>query len=687
MAVGQETADDGASWPERLWWTLVGCTLLNWSVALLGATTSFAWMGALVVLTGALGLLTILASWLPQARGGVLERQRWVLGWFAALVLVGTFVAWSFIQVRAAPGYGTDELAFDQYAGQLVVHGLNPYVHSMAPSFSQFRVSPDGYTYSLSGSPVTQLSYPALAFLLYVPLLALGWSSQLAVALNVAAWGLTVLLLFAALPTRVRPAALVLGSVAIYVSYAVGGITDVLFMPLLVGAAYRWDRFGESRITYAGPVLLGLAMAVKQTPWLLLPFLVCALAIDEHARAGAKAAFRRSARYVAVVAAAFLAPNLPFVFMSPNAWVKGVLTPITSHLVPAGQGAVALSLFLKVGGGSLAAFTAATVILALLLILIYVGTYPLLRMATFVLPALILFFASRSYGNYLVALIPAAVVGAVTIRPFSRQGETHPGRGRIRRSRRWLAAVSLGAALMTATVVYALADGQPLKVRVTGIRTTGQLATVEQISLYVANVSGGTVRPAFALEEGGGITTFWHVAQGPGSLLPDTSANYTIVSPNFPAQPSIAGGFSVVAFSRGPAAVSSTGPYEATALHVALTPIAINQAVRVGSSLIVRAALLDQLDRPIHRAGVPIYLGQIIYDQSGLELSEARINHEPPGQTPVMARTNNDGVAIFRIVGTQSSPDPIYFEANLVQKREFYPYGYSEILPIRFVSR
>ena len=133
----------------------------------------------------------------------------------------------------------------------------------------------------------------------------------------------------------------------------------------------------------------------------------------------------RSARYVAVVAAAFLAPNLPFVLMSPSAWVKGVLTPITSHLVPAGQGAVALSLFLKVGGGSLAAFTAATVILALLLILIYVGTYPLLRMATFMLPALILFFASRSYGNYLVALIPAAVVGAVTIRPSPGQRESH----------------------------------------------------------------------------------------------------------------------------------------------------------------------------------------------------------------------------------------------------------------------
>ncbi len=80
------------------------------------------------------------------------------------------------------------------------------------------------------------------------------------------AWGATVLLMFALLPRNVRPAALVIGLVDAYISNAVGGVTDLLYMPLLVITAYRWDRFGSSRWTYLGPVALGLAMAIKQDP-------------------------------------------------------------------------------------------------------------------------------------------------------------------------------------------------------------------------------------------------------------------------------------------------------------------------------------------------------------------------------------------------------------------------------------
>ena len=76
---------------------------------------------------------------------------------------------WSYTQIVAAPGYGTDEVAFDQYAAQLLLHGINPYVHSMARAFSLFHVSPNGYTFRLTGQPVTSLSYPALSFLVYVP--------------------------------------------------------------------------------------------------------------------------------------------------------------------------------------------------------------------------------------------------------------------------------------------------------------------------------------------------------------------------------------------------------------------------------------------------------------------------------------------------------------------------------------
>ena len=152
----------------------------------------------------------------------------------------------------------------------------------MAPSFNLFRVPPDGFTYTLSGAPVTQLSYPALSFELYIPFLALGWSTQLAVGLNVAAWSASILLLFALLPRRFRAAALVLGSLTTYVAYAVGGVTDVLYVPLLIGAAYRWNRFPSERgwHKWRGPVFLGLAMSVKQEPWLLLPFVAVAVAFE-----------------------------------------------------------------------------------------------------------------------------------------------------------------------------------------------------------------------------------------------------------------------------------------------------------------------------------------------------------------------------------------------------------------------
>ena len=217
VLVADATVADGLgpSWPQRAWWTLVGCALINWSVQVLGAVTTFSWVAIPLVVAGGWGLATVVVSWLPL--GDAAPTRRWgdVLAWATALLLVATFVAWAYIQVRNAPGYGTDELAFDQYAAALTRHGANPYVHSMARSFSLFQVSPDGYTYTLGGAAVTQLSYPALAFLVYVPLLAIGWTTQLAVALNVGAWATAILLMFLLLPRSMRGAGLVLGSISV----------------------------------------------------------------------------------------------------------------------------------------------------------------------------------------------------------------------------------------------------------------------------------------------------------------------------------------------------------------------------------------------------------------------------------------------------------------------------------------
>ena len=142
----------------------------------------------------------------------------------------------------------------------------------------------------------------------------------------------------------------------------------------------------------------------------------------------------------------------------------------------------------------------------------------------------------------------------------------------------------------------------------------------------------------------------------------------------------------MVAFSPSPAAVSRSSSYLPTVNHVSLVPSAVNSVVPLGRTVVLRAEILDQLDRPVHLASQPVYLGQVIYGQQGLIFGEAVINQGQIGQTPVVAYTNQQGVATFYVRGTQISNDPVYFEANLVSANQFYPYGYSEIVPIRFGS-
>ena len=150
--------------------------MVLWGLDLFGYVDIYPWVSLLVIGLVLWGLATVAASLYPKR---VDPRLEGALAWTTVGVVVGAFVVWGVLQVITAPGYGTDEIAFDQYAAQLVLHGMNPYVHSMAPAFSLFHVSPDGYTFLLNGQPVTSLSYPALSFLFYVPFLALGWTTQM----------------------------------------------------------------------------------------------------------------------------------------------------------------------------------------------------------------------------------------------------------------------------------------------------------------------------------------------------------------------------------------------------------------------------------------------------------------------------------------------------------------------------
>jgi hypothetical protein len=654
----------------RLWWTVVGAMLLTWGFVIKPAAPHDPFAVFIALLATAWGLGTIVVAWLPHRANGAVGE---VFAWTTALIIFAALIVWALQQLHAGSGYGTDELAFNQYAGQLAQHGLNPYAHSMKGAFPEFRVSAGGYTYSLTGDRITQLSYPALSFLVYVPFLALGWTNQLAPMLDVIGWGITTLLIFGFLPRNHRVFALVLGSVGIYTSLAVIGLTDMVFMPLLVIAAYRWNRFdARSWKSYVGPVAFGLAMAMKQTPWPVLPFLLAGLLIEEHNRADLRAGVRRAGAYLAAALCAFLIPNLPYMVTAPSAWVHGSLTPFISNLVPAGQGGIVMSLLLGVGGGSLEAYTVLSLLVLVLLLVAYCSSYPSLRPVAFFLPAVAYFFAERSYAIYLVALIPPAVVGAMTADTpgiwlrgvgsgrLARSAPPTPRWAAWARSRGWALATAGAGLLCVVGVAVALSSRSPLSLRVTSVATGPPNNLVQELLVHVTNRSGSPARPAFTLQTAAGVTSFWRITAGPRTLGPGRSATYALSSPNTPSQLTLNQGITVLAMLRHPASVSVSQAFMPKTWHGGFDPESIDSLIPLRKTINVRVQLLNSWDQPIAKSDVPVTVSQSLRGESAV----AELNGGPAGE-PETAVTNSRGVADFQIVGVRTSTAPLTLKANV----------------------
>jgi uncharacterized membrane protein len=663
-------------------WTLAGATVISWAFLLFGFSDTYPWLSYIEIAAGLFGLTIVAVAWLH--RGDDFPRS---LGWVTLGVVAIVFIVWCWIQVRIAPAYGTDEAAFDQFAAQLVSHGHNPYTVSMAKSFDLFHVSPDGFTFRLNGSPVTQLSYPALSFLLYVPFLLAGWSSQLAIGINVVAWAIAVAVGYWLLPRAAKPLAIVLGSFGVYTGFAVGGVTDALYVPFLILAVYQWDRAMERTgwRRWISPVAMGLAMSIKQTPWFVLPFLLVGIYLEAKRRGWTAS---RSGRvvwgYVWRTGVVFLIPNVVFIVASPSAWFRGVMTPMLGNAVPAGQGWVALSNFLGLGGGSVQTYTILVAAVFICSLMLFALIYPRSKPIAVLLPSLILFFSERSFSNYLVMLLLPALVAACSISWDSASvGSLWMDLWATTRRRiSFVASLGLVAIALTLVTVFS----QPIELQIQSVATSGQLATVVQVTALVTNTTGHSLHPIFSSESGGAITAPWNITTGPSLLGAGESATYVLDAPNYFAQPSLSGGFQMVALTESPPAMSVSAPYVPTTWHVNLNPEAVNKPVVVGEPTTFTAQVLNSTNSPIDRAGIPVYLGQISYTQHGLVFSQAVINQGQIGQTPVEALTNRHGVASFIVTSTQASSNPVYFEANLVNSQASYPYGYSDIVPIRFVT-
>jgi hypothetical protein len=358
--------------PPRL--ALAGCgtlalTMYCWTVGVnlggaqpLGIILHTAWLGGAVSLL----LLSALAKDVPLPAGPLYRITSATLVILLAMAAAGSIALSIFTArgiTRANPDYVSDAAAFNHFNAQLVLHGINPYTadgrfwHAIA-EFPHVGATPlergryqgteyDPYGPSLSQivsdvqqelahpeergpeyDPATLHSYPALAFLVYVPNVWAGWPST-------APTGVLFLLLFGiAAVWRARSAfrlyliLILLANQFLILGALRGEVEPVAY--LLAILAWRLDS--HRRLS---PMLLGLSAAVKQIIWPLIPLYI----ILTWRRHGGREAMIR----LVITVIAFLAPNLPFIVSSPGAWASGLLLPVTLPLFPSGIGVIELT--------------------------------------------------------------------------------------------------------------------------------------------------------------------------------------------------------------------------------------------------------------------------------------------------------------------------------------------------------
>jgi hypothetical protein len=554
--------DEPGTLAQRGGWTLVWFAVVTTGLGFWSSWTSWPGAAAVAPLFVLVGLLGIIACWVvPNPWSRVLQ---WT-GLGAAVLAVGVPQA---IGIHVRRYFTTDSAAFNQFAARALLHGKNPYTTSMDGAAYLLNPPAHYWTYLANGDHVTQFSYPAASFLLEIPARAIGFHHGLADWTDLVAWLATGVLLFLLLPASLRwLAALVFMAGSFVGTFSAGG-TDALFLPFLVVAVWRWDRFGTGRAAgvanWIGPVALGLAGAVKQTPWFCLPLLLIGLGME--ARRRGEPVWRVPARYLAIAVGVFAACNLPFIIWGPRAWADDVLLPFTKPLVADGQGLVTLSIHGLTGGVVLPLLSVAGALAYVALLAAFVVWYPAMKAVWLLVLPIVLLIPARSFSSYLIDLFPAALVAVVSVRRVQDVGgvATVARLDRGSPSRRWAVRGAVGIPLVASAVVCALAfTSAPLDVYVVGVTTSQATLRLDAVTVTVHNSTGQSVTPRFMVVlDSSHPSGFWTPAhrKNPLELGAGQTATVTLVPPEFTWSPDHGNHWLVEAYTTPPDALSTSAP-------------------------------------------------------------------------------------------------------------------------------
>ena len=547
---------------QRGGWTLVWFAVVTTGLGFWTAWTSWPGAAAVAPLFILAGLVGIVACWVvgnPRSR-----TLQWA-GLGAAFLAVGIPQA---IGIHVRRYFTTDSAAFNQLSARVLLEGKDPYRTSMSGAAYLLNPPSHFWTYLADGTHVTQVSYPAASFLFEIPARWLGFHHELADWTDLVAWLATGVLLFLLLPASLRWLATLVFMAGAFVGAFSAGGTDALFLPFLVLAVWRWDRYGSGRAAglanWIGPVALGLACAVKQTPWFCLPLLVIGVGIE--ARRRGQAVWRVPARYLAIAVGVFAAFNLPFIIWGPRAWLDGILLPFSKPLVADGQGMVTLALHGLTGGVVLPWLSGAGLLAYVALLAAFVIWYPAMKVVWLLVLPIVLLVPARSFSDYLIDFFPAALVAVVTV---SRVGGAEDTTGVSRLdtgtpARRWAVRSAVGIPVVAAAALSVVAfTSAPLDLYVVGVHTSQTTLRLDAVTVTVHNSSGQRVTPRFMVVlDSSHPSGFWIPAHrdNPLVLAAGATTTVTLEPPEFTWSPVHGAHWLVEAYTTPPDALSTSAP-------------------------------------------------------------------------------------------------------------------------------
>jgi hypothetical protein len=524
---------------------------------------------------------------------------------------------------------------------------------------------------------------------------------------------LTVVVMFFLLPRGLRSlGALLAVGIPVLAIGSSGGLLFALIIAPLAFAAYRWQHIGEggrlSGADVAKAVAVGLAVATTQVAWFPIPFLLLGIFLTRRTELGRRAAARVTGRFVGVSALTFLLINLPFIIWDPHSWLRGSLAPLTQHAVPEGEGLINVVQSLSLGSGNLSLYTYAGALVMLALLVTYWRHFDRLSTACFALPMIGLLFPTRSYWTYFVAYSAAWIVGllsratepeeqadaeassvAAPVHPAAaaEPADPAPKPAPLFAALPWLTKpVAITAAAFLPAVLTlgaAFASPQPLNLKIDNYLTSGQLGSIQTVTLTATNKSDETLTPHFmAIHNNGMVSATWNIIAGPEKLAPHTKAQYTLTAPSVGAMPAISGGLKMQAVTDAPATVSyshgvTVEPYVTVLVYKEPnTPL-----LSPGESLTLTAKVQSEFGDPVKRSGIRVCLGQTKFTNSTVDYDTAAIVAAPKGDVANCGFTDKEGHVAFTVTSTGTGSRQLYFQAYGMQG-SYGRFGYSSFLSV-----